>query len=235
MAAIIPRLHLPMLQSAELIPHLGKGEEHWKVGRSAHSLCTLWHAANGIPASVKTVLQTSPALEGLGLVDGFMERLVDLGDGRQPSQTDLMAVCADQRGLVVMAVEGKVDETFGKHVGKWRDGSPTKEARLKRLCTLLGLNIDAVAPLRYQLLHRTASAMLEARRYRTSRAALLVHSFCPLNSGFDDFSQFVRAMGFPAPAVNRMLEPRLVSGHELSVGWVAERLPAEAPVSLDRM
>jgi hypothetical protein len=49
-----------------------------------------------------------------------------------------------------------------------------------RLCATLGLNTSDVGGLRYQLLHRTASAVYEAQRYRSRRAIMLVHSFSPM-------------------------------------------------------
>ena len=228
--ATIPRLHVPMLQPADLIPHLGKGKEHWKPGRSAHALATVWHRANGIPANVLEVLRADPALE---LIDGFFERQVDLGDGRRPSQTDLMAICADQSGLFIIGVEGKVDETFGPRVSDWRDGSPTKEARLKSLCTMLSLDPASVGALRYQLLHRAASVLLEARRYRACRGALLVHSFHAQRAGLEDFIAFSKAIGFADVAVNSMSVPRTFGGTQLAVGWIADTPPSDTTASVD--
>jgi hypothetical protein len=222
----IPRLYLPMLQPTDVIPHLGRGELHWKVGRSAHALCTKWFESNGIPDRVDGLLQSTPGLEDLCLVDAFLERDVDLGDGRRPSQTDLMAICSDHRGLFVIAVEGKVDEPFGDYVHKWRDGSTAKEARLQNLCTLLGLDIHVVGSLRYQLLHRSASAILEARRYHAGRAAMVVHSFCSMQSGFKDYSDFVGALGFIDIAPNSIVGPKPIGGVEFFVGWATDVAPS---------
>jgi hypothetical protein len=222
----IPRLHLPMRQPTDVIPHLGRRERHWKVGRSAHALCTKWFQSNGIPERVSSLLQSMPGLEDLCLVDAFLERDVDLGDGHRPSQTDLMAICSDRRGLFVVAVEGKVDEPFGDYVRKWRDGSPAKEARLQNLCTLLGLDMQVVDSLRYQLLHRSASAILEARRYHARRAAMVVHSFCSLQSGFKDYSDFAASVGFVDIAPNSMVGPKPVGGVEFFVGWATDVAPS---------
>jgi hypothetical protein len=222
----IPRLHLPMLQPTDVIPHLGRGEQHWKVGRSAHALCTKWFDSNGIPDRVDSLFQSAPDFENLRLIDAFLERDVDLGDGHRPSQTDLMAICSDLRGLFVVAVEGKVDEPFGDYVHKWRDGSPAKEARLQNLCTLLGLDIHTVGPLRYQLLHRSASAILEARRYHAGRAAMVVHSFCSLQSGFKDYSDFAAAVGFIDIAPNSIVGPRVIGGIEFFLGWATDIAPS---------
>src|SRR3954468_5419089 len=97
--AKIPRLHVPMLRAEDLIPHLGQKDFHWKPGRSAHALATVWFQANGIPARVREVLGAHPSYAALELVDGFFERQIELGDGRRPSQTDLLAICSDPAGL----------------------------------------------------------------------------------------------------------------------------------------
>src|SRR4029077_17211654 len=119
-----------------LIPHLGGTDRHWKSGRSAHALATVWFQANEIPESIRKVLAAHPAYAELKLVDGFFERRVDLGDGKRPSQTDLMAICADRAGLFLLGVEGKVDKTFGPVVGEWLESSSTKKARLEKLCAI---------------------------------------------------------------------------------------------------
>lgn len=80
MRAAIPRLHVPMLQPEDLIPHLGK-REHWNVKHSAYALCATWWQANSVPPAVRLVLQTQPELAELELIDGFFERQVELGDG----------------------------------------------------------------------------------------------------------------------------------------------------------
>jgi Domain of unknown function (DUF6946) len=63
-------------------------------------------------------------------------------------------------GLVSIAVEGKAGEPFGPPISEWlRDDSVGKRVRLDALCKVLGLVSEADSLLRYQLLHRSASAM----------------------------------------------------------------------------
>jgi hypothetical protein len=187
-------LSLPLLEPEDVIRHLGKGKLHWKAGRSAHALATRWHAAKGIPDVVRRVLDTSPAFVDAGLVDGFLERDVDLPGGGRPSQTDLMAILRTKQGLAIAAVEGKVDETFGPRLGEWLKENPGRASRLATLTAMFGLERHDPG-LRYQLLHRSASALLEAERYDASTALLLVHSFSPARAGFADYAAFLRAIG----------------------------------------
>ena len=52
--------------------------------------------------------------------------------------------------------------------------------------------------IRYQLLHRTASAIIEAKKFDTPNALMLVHSFSPKNLWFDDYEAFLSLYGIEA-------------------------------------
>ena len=126
--------------------------------------------------------------------------------------------------LGIIAVEGKVDEVFGELVSDWNDGSDGKRKRLLGLCATLGLNTPQVAGLRYQLLHRTASAVYEAQRYRAHRAIMLVHSFSPTKRWFDDFAQFSDAMGTIVKAPNTVSPPKVCEQISLRLAWVSDNV-----------
>lgn len=232
----IPRLHVPMLCPTDVIAHLGQGRSHWKVGRSAHALAHVWFRANGLPARVADVLQAQPHLAEAKLIEGFFERETDLGDGAKPSQTDLLALIELDDRLAVLAVEGKVDDAFGDQtVGAWLDGKAGSDpkgrvTRLGILCDWLGLDPEAARTraLRYQLLHRTVSALIEARRWRCAEAIMLVHSFGPIypkGDRFDDFVQFCAAMGALDVRRHAVAAPLNRQGIKLWLGWVCDEAP----------
>jgi hypothetical protein len=226
---LLSRLHLPMRRPEDVIPFLGK-PTHWKEGRSAKSLADAWFQANGIPEDVQAVLDQAPEYRSAVLVDAFLERCTSLDDGRAtPSQTDLLAILDARDGLAVMGIEAKVTESFGPLVEEWLDGGTGKQARLEKLCDQLGLELSSSLSLRYQLLHRTVAALIEARRYRTSRALMLVQSFCPQRTGFSDFAAFVEALGYPAVVPDRLTGPREVGNFELRLGWVSSAVTAGHP------
>ncbi len=231
---MIPRLHVPVLEPEDVVRHLGKQEMHWKEGRSAHALATAWFGANAFPPRVAAVLGSHPDFASAELIDAFVERQVDLGSEGRPSQTDLLAVAGIGNDLAILAVEAKAGEGFGDPTGQWLDGSAGKRARLDGLCPMLGLTREAALPLRYQLLHRSASALIEARRYRASRAALLVHSFSGDEPGFADFAAFVAAVGFDGARPDTLLGPVDLEGTKLYAGWVQDR-PAVAGTYLDSL
>ena len=215
-------LCVPIRRPEGVIPHLARGEEHWRKGYSARELAESWFLADGIPASVKAVLDNCRDYRDTALIDGFFEREVDLGTPGAASQTDLMVIANTSRGLAVIAVEGKVNEPFGDTVVEWNDGSAGKGRRLEKLCATLGISENAASGLRYQLLHRTASAVYEAHRYRTMDALMLVHSFSETHASFDDFAKFAEQMGTSVMEPNSISNSKECEGVALRLGWVSD-------------
>jgi hypothetical protein len=224
---VIRRVHVPLLAPADVIPHLG-APHHWKEGRSAKLLIDQWWAANGLPRSVRAMLDQAEAWRGAVLLDAFAERCTSLEDGRpSPSQSDLLAVLGLGSGLGVLSIEAKVDEGFDKTVDQWfGGGGEGKAVRLTKLTERLGLRTGEIAALRYQLLHRTAAALIEAQRYRASHAAMIVQSWSADLDGYDDFCAFVEAIGVTAPTVGALSDPVLIDGVAIRLGWSDETAKA---------
>ena len=218
---MIRRLHLPALKPEDVKPHLAK-KEHWKPGHSAKELADAWWNAdntdNDFPAPVRTVLNTAPEYKAAKLVDGFFEHEVKLRSPGRNSQTDLMVIADLGDELSVIAVEGKVEEPFAELVSVWND-SPGKQTRLESLCITLGLDPANVGHLRYQLFHRTASAIYEAKRYHCRHAMMLVHSFSSTHRWFDDFAAFSRALGIPVEQPGLCSSAKEYEGVSLRLAW----------------
>jgi hypothetical protein len=122
--------------------------------------------------------------------------------------------------LVSIAVEGKVAEPFGPTLAEWLDGSSAgKRERLEFLRNELGLPEDIPGTVRYQLMHRTASAIMEAKRFCASHAVMLVHSFNQSHLWFEDFSAFAALFGIRVE-VNRLTSVGQRGGVHLHLGWV---------------
>lgn len=221
--AIIRRLHIPLQRPEGIIPHLG-APHHWKEGRSAKCLIDSWWAANDIPPSIRRLLKQAPEWRDAVLVDAFAERCTDLEDGRPShSQSDLLAIIGLRDKIGILSIEAKVDEGFDKTVAEWiGDGSQGKAIRLAKLSSMLGISSECIPGLRYQLFHRTAAAVLEAKRYRTDRAAMIVQSWCPQRSSFADYLAFCRALKVSEPEANELTTQLDVDGVQLRLGWSAE-------------
>jgi hypothetical protein len=185
---------------------------------------------NGLPRAVRALLDGHDRFRDAELVDAILERRTDLRDGvRGLSQTDLLAILGLGNDLVIVVVEGKVDEPFGPLISEWLTGEPHKQIRLSALAKTLGATGDEISTLRYQLFHRTASAVYEAQRYRSTTALMLVHSFSRKRSGWDEFAAFVRAIGLcENPRPGEILGPKRVEAVALYAAWLTDDLSSTA-------
>jgi hypothetical protein len=126
------------------------------------------------------------------------EHKVPLPGGRTESQNDVFVLGSTSSGLVSICIEGKVNESFGEPVSKWGpDSSPGKQKRFQYLTETLGLEDADLSNIYYQLLHRTASAIIEAKRFHASTAVMLVHSFSEEHKWFPEFGEFAKASPRP--------------------------------------
>jgi hypothetical protein len=219
---LLSRLWLPLRKPEDVKPFLADPGQY-QDARSAKRIAETWSAANDLPPKVKQVL-TSRFSEAI-LIDGFMERCAALGDGLRPSQSDVLAILALNDKLAVMTVEGKVKESFGELVSVWLMGASDasgKPERLKKLSETLGLESADVDGLRYQLLHRTASSIYEAQRYRAKVAVMMVHSFDAAEPGLDDFKLFAAKMGRHDADAGQLVGPIPREGVDLYLGWAAD-------------
>jgi hypothetical protein len=96
-------------------------------------------------------------------------------------------------------VEGKVNESFGPTLEEWRsEASPGKQERLSFLLRTLGLSEPPASTIRYQFLHRAASAIITGEQYRAVAAVLVIHSFSRELVGWTDYQAFTRLFGVEA-------------------------------------
>ncbi len=211
------RIYIPVADAEQWAQFLAEPVRHWRRGYSARTLAYSWQEAAGFPAEVGAVLSSAfPALE---LLLAIPEHQVPLPGGSRPSQNDIWVLARSQGKLISIAVEGKVSEPFGPTVQEWRaESSPGKTQRLSYLLELLGLS-SVPDTARYQLLHRTASAIIEAQRFNADHAVMLVHSFSPSSEWFQDYAGFLTLMGGRA-AENSVVSVGSRSGVLLHLAWV---------------
>jgi hypothetical protein len=197
--------------------------KHWKTGYSAKALAYCWQEANDFPECVKSVFRKSgiDLFQNIELLLAFPEYQVVLPGGARPSQNDVFILARGNDQVVSIMVEGKVSEPFGKTIAEWRkDNSKGKEKRLKFLLGELGLEEnEQIGIIRYQLLHRTASAIIEAKKFKARNALMLIHSFSRSNEWFDDYSRFLYLFGVSAEA-DALVFAKSINGIDLYFGWV---------------
>lgn len=216
------RLYIPTTSPADWKGLLAEPDKQWRSGYSAWAVAHSWEAADGLPPEIAHLIRETPFFSGASpeLLCAFPEYKVDLPGGRRPSQNDVFALLRVGANTVSMAVEGKVEESFGPTLGEWLDGaSAGKKRRRDYLCAQLGLDAEQLpSALRYQLLHRTASAIIEAGRFKTDAAIMVVQSFSETTTSKDDFLRFVELLRGQIQATG-LAEIKLPSGLPLFVGW----------------
>lgn len=230
------RILIPTFGPTDWRKLLAEPDAQWKRGRSALELAVSWECAQrterGIPTAVAYVLDQRSSLAGCRLLLALPEHRVTLKGRGKASQTDVWVLLRAGHEYISMAVEGKAGEPFGPTLEEWlTNSSDGKRERLKGLCEILQLTTPPVAALRYQLLHRAASALLEAQRFGAQAAVMLVQSFqIPDRDDADcwsDFAKFCAALGTTA-ARGALAEAQRVGSERLLLGW------ADCSVASDR-
>lgn len=221
------RFFIPANDPEDWKPLLAKPEKHWKTGYSAKSLAYCWQQAKDFPPSVKRVFRNSAIalFQNIELLLAFPEYKVPLPPYRsRPSQSDIFILAKVNNQLVSVMVEGKLNESFGETIAEWKlRDKGGKERRLRFLCDLLGFDENRINHIRYQLLHRTASAIVEAKKFKAENALMLVHSFSKLqetdDEGFRDYCEFLMLFGRRGK-MNSLVFAKDISGVNLYLGWV---------------
>jgi hypothetical protein len=194
----VKRIFVPTKSGSDWQGLLAKPKLHWKKGASAMTAAAAWEDAGGdLPEEIVSALDSSGdnALRGLRLLAAFPEWEVSLEGGETASHTDVLALARNEKGLCVIAVEAKVNEDFGPPLRDKRAEVPTgQHKRLDYLHSLLRVSHFADL-IRYQFLHRTASALLTARQFHAQAAVMLVHSFGDKPNLRADFDAFCNALG----------------------------------------
>ena len=216
---------------------LADPQGQWRTGFSAKALAYCWQEADDFPPSVRAAFAASgfPLFRDIELLLALPEHKVPLPGGLRASQTDLFALGKTGDELVSIAVEGKVAESFGDLVEDWleqraaaeekrgrpREPSAGAQERLKYLCAVVGLPENEASDLRYQLLHRTASALIEARRFNARHALMLVHSFSQADPPIwlDDFQTFADRLKCEGAGAGTLVFVGDQDGIDLYLGW----------------
>lgn len=199
---------------------LAEPDKQWKTGYSARSLAYCWQEANGIPSEVTSVLAQVPSLSNIKTIFAIPEHKVPLPGGTRASQNDIWVLAETKNNLVSIVVEGKVSEPFGSTVEEWfKKPTSGKEERLQYLCKELALEFPPPLKVRYQLLHRTVSAIIEAKRFRTTEAVMVVHTFSKTDEWLEDYQYFLSLFGVKA-GVNEAVSVKLSDSINLTLAWI---------------
>jgi hypothetical protein len=218
------RIFVPTQTASDWQRLLAKPKLHWKKAHSAMTTAACWDAASGqLPAEITGVLESSnePALTNLQLLAALPEWEVPLPGGEHSSFTDVLALARNAMGLVAVAVEAKVDEEFGPTLlTKRTEASSGQNEKIDHLHKVLRLKSPLPDAIRYQLLHRTASALITAEEFHANTAVMLVHSFSPTARWRQDYIAFCSAMGAKSLSDSISVVPGF-DGPKLYLAWCA--------------
>jgi len=202
---------------------LADPEKQWKQGYSARSLAYCWEESKGFPKNIIKVFNESAIqlFNNIEFLLGIPEHKVELPGNGPESQNDIFVLARSGNELITIAVEGKVSEPFSNQtVTEWlTEVSKNKEVRIEGLANILALSVDKLLPIKYQLVHRTASALLEADRFCAKHALMLVHSFSQEHKWFEDYASFASLYGNEVKP-DSIVHAGSVNGRELYLGWV---------------
>lgn len=218
------RIFIPTRGADDWRRLLAAPEKHWRIGYSAKALAYCWESTDGFPPEVALLFLQSgvPAFQQIELLLAVPEhKVILLPRSGHPSQNDLFVLAKAADGqLIAVTVEGKVSEPFGETLGEWNaEASRGKTERLTYIQTQLGLTGELPGHIRYQLLHRTVSAVLEAGRFNAQNAAMIVHSFSQADLWFDEYQAFLGLFDVQASAPGQLFFLKEAHGVKLYSGW----------------
>ena len=161
---------------------LANPDSQWKRGYSALETAVSWERASdgtfGLPEPVGNLLRGS-AFDDPNLLFAIAEHKVPLPGGRADSQCDVWALLDTKAGMLSLSVEAKAKEPFGQGnepLAHWLAGDGSKRSREDRQKRwdyvkrhLPGPVASEYSDVAYQLLHRCAAAVIEARRFSRLR------------------------------------------------------------------
>lgn len=213
-------IYIPAKNAEDWAQLLADPVKQWRTGYSARTLAYSWQSADGFPDEIKAAFSANELLSDVQLLIAIPEHRVPLVGGSRPSQNDIWVLARASTGLVSIAVEGKVSEPFGPTLSEWlSEGSQGRTARLAFLRRELNLNEALAGTIRYQLIHRAGSAVIEAKRFGAPHAVMLVHSFSPSREWFQDFEVFAQLLRAEVK-INQVVYAGKRAGVHLHIGWI---------------
>ncbi len=219
------KLFIPLKTPDDWRLFLANPKRQWKTGYSAKALARCWTEAHGFPSCVKKIFDNSglETFSSLNILLAFPEYKIPLPPyNTHASQSDIFILAKGNGQLISIIVEGKAAEPFDKKIDDWNNSSG-KQKRLNFLLETLRLsqhrNSKKIGEIPYQLLHRTACAVIEAEKFTAKSALMLVHSFSQDDKWFNDYNQFLSLFDCSA-RINSLVFAKKIRDVNLFFCWV---------------
>jgi len=232
------RLHTATRGLCNWRERLASPDRQWKRGFSAFETAVSWELAStnksGLPAPIDKLFRENNYDEPI-LIFAVAEHKVDLPGGTAASQSDVWAVVKTTAGMLSLTVEAKASEAFGDEIlerwlvaGKTEESISNRNKRWEYIRSHLPKS-DFLPQVRYQMLHRCAASVMEAKQFGFMKAVFVVQAFNTPANSFQDYAVFCQALQVPA-ARGRMATTS-VEGISLSIGWADCPLATDAEVA----
>ena len=232
------RLCIETRGAANWRERLASPDTQWRRRYSALETAASWELASssstGLPEPIAELFRGSDYGDP-ELMFALAEHKVPLPGGRTESQCDVWALLHTGAGLVSLSAEAKANEPFGQNnesLAEWLVAEESDKSHRNRETRwehirkhLPTIGADGYSQVAYQLLHRCATAVIEAGRLRLTNAAFVVQAFDSPKESFEAFSRFCQAMGLRAE--RGRMRMTVVGNVHLGVGW------ADCPFATD--
>jgi len=218
---------------------LARPDRQWRRGHSAFEAAVSWELAakrrpSGLPQPIEEWF-IGCGLNGPVLALAIAEHKVKVGGRGGDSQCDVWALVRSEADFISVAVEAKALEPFGSETleawlssGKSERSPANRRRRWESLRAYLPA-LGSFNGVQFQLLHRCAGAVIEAKRLRLRQAACIIQSFrnCPEN--ISAYERFCRAIDTNWNAGCTIRSS--VDGIALLIGWVDCALATDKDVA----
>lgn len=193
---------------------------HWKDNRTAHRLAESWEASAPLPPSEIRAAWASTPFEDFEPTIAIPAYEVEMPGGWHPARNDLLIAGPIGREFGIVMVQAKLSNTLGPHIDEvLHNPLPGKLRRIGFLKQVLALPDPLPESTCYNLLDRTASPLIEAKRLQARYAAMIITAFGPLDGCHDEYRHFAGLFGVTG-AVDQLERLPMHVDPELWIGWV---------------
>lgn len=221
------RLHIATRGMCNWRDRLASPDRQWKREFSAFETAVSWESAakrksSGLPKPIEQLLIANEYGDP-ALIFAVAEHKVDLPGGPAASQSDVWAVIRTSKGMLSLTVEAKAREAFGDEIlERWLVAGESERsiANRKERWYYIQSHLprsDSLLQVRYQMLHRCAASVIEAKRLGLQHAAFIVQAFHTPDKSFQDYARFCEALKIPAKRGS--IATSSVDDISLCIGW----------------
>lgn len=222
---LIPGFFQPVSKPLEWKKYVRDAETKWVPEGSAMELACCWQKTPAdFPSEVKLAFDRSGTASSFLL--GIPEYKVDMPGEGLPASNNLLVLSTIDHRLCPIIVEGNKNGTFGEYCDHESLQDERHRERRKLMFADLGLSEDSFVPskLRYQLMHRTLSAIYVAHAFCADRCMVLVHRIGHDDNEHDAFIDYKYFLGlFGVDAQKGIIQRARVAGLQLMFLWVEDR------------